>query len=100
VLGPAGELPALQQMAPALLGARIVIPQPADYAALGAARQAAWSLGAVMGTGSAEHPPRWQGAALQQIEPGEDDLPIGQAVRQQYASVRDQIHPGAFPGSG
>ncbi|WP_405730435.1 FGGY family carbohydrate kinase [Streptomyces sp. NBC_01537] len=98
LLGPAGELPAVQQMAPALLGARIVIPQPAEYAALGAARQAAWSLGAVTGTGtgSAEQPPQWQPAALGVIDPGGDDVAIGQAVRQQYTAVRDQTHPGAF----
>jgi xylulokinase len=96
LLGPAGELPAVQQMAPSLLAARIVIPQPAEYAALGAARQAAWSLGAVTGTGSAEQPPQWQGTALGVIDPGGDDVAIGQAVRQQYTAVRDQTHPGAF----
>ncbi|MCW2873865.1 FGGY family carbohydrate kinase [Actinacidiphila oryziradicis] len=104
LLGPAGELPAVRSMAPALLGARIVLPQPAEYAALGAARQAAWSLGAVYGSasrsgaGSAAEPPRWQPYGHELLEPGEDDAPIGQAVRQQYAAVRDQTHPGAFSG--
>jgi xylulokinase len=31
----------------------------------------------------------------QVLEPG-DDLPVGQAVRQQYGALREQTHPGAF----
>ncbi|RFU83305.1 sugar kinase [Streptomyces triticagri] len=95
LLGAAAELPAVQAAAPMLFGAQVVVPQPADYAALGAARQAAWALGVAQGTLSAQAPPAWQGAAAQIFEPGEE-LPVGQAVRQQYVSVREQTHPGAF----
>lgn len=56
LLGPAGDLPAVRSMAPALLGAQLVVPPPGEYAALGAARQAAWSLGVVNGTDSPEQP--------------------------------------------
>ncbi|GAA2512737.1 FGGY family carbohydrate kinase [Streptomyces thermolineatus] len=92
LLGQAAELPAVRTMAPVLLGAPVVLPQPADYTALGAARQAAWAL-----SGGAE-PPQWRSSAVQLLEPGEE-LAIGQAVRQQYAAIRDQTHPGAF-GTG
>ncbi|OIJ66258.1 sugar kinase [Streptomyces mangrovisoli] len=95
LLGAVAELPAVQAAAPALFGAQIVVPQPADYAALGAARQAAWALGASQGTLDPRTPPAWQGAAAQILDPG-DQLPVGQAVRQQYVSVREQTHPGAF----
>ncbi|MEV8588693.1 FGGY family carbohydrate kinase [Streptomyces sp. NPDC051180] len=95
LLGAAGALPAVQALAPALFGAQVVVPQPADYAALGAARQAAWALGAARGTLSPATPPAWQGAAAQVLEPGEE-LAAGQAVRQQYVATREQIHPGAF----
>ncbi|MFJ8075059.1 FGGY family carbohydrate kinase [Streptomyces sp. NPDC096176] len=95
LLGAAAELPAVQALAPAIFGAQVVVPQPADYAALGAARQAAWALGAAQGTLSPQAPPAWQGAAAQVLEPGEE-LAVGQAVRQQYGATRDQIHPGAF----
>lgn len=98
LLGPAGELPAVQAIAPALFGMPVVVPRPADYAALGAARQAAWALGAVFGSGSAEEPPPWQSAEYRLLEPG-DDLPVAQAVRQQYTAVRDETHPGAFPSA-
>ncbi|MFE1379001.1 FGGY family carbohydrate kinase [Streptomyces sp. NPDC058740] len=95
LLGAAAGLPAVQALAPALFGARVVVPQPADYAALGAARQAAWALGVSRGTLSPTAPPAWQGAATQVFEPGEE-LAVGQAVRQQYVATREQIHPGAF----
>ncbi|MFG2328488.1 FGGY-family carbohydrate kinase [Streptomyces sp. NPDC048604] len=95
LLGQAAELPAVQAIAPAVFGAQAVVPQPADYAALGAARQAAWALGVARGTLSPQTPPAWQGAVAQVLEPG-DELAVGQAVRQQYAATREQIHPGAF----
>jgi xylulokinase len=95
LLGAAAELPAVQASAPALFGAQVVVPQPADYAAIGAARQAAWALGVSRGTLDPRTPPAWQGAAAQVLEPGEE-LAAGQAVRQQYVAVREQTHPGAF----
>ncbi|WP_329458012.1 xylulokinase [Streptomyces sp. NBC_01497] len=99
LLGGAAELPAVQAIAPSVLGAQVVVPQPAEYAALGAARQAAWALGVAGGTLSPDTPPAWQGAATQVFEPG-DELPVGSAVRQQYRATREHIHPGAFDGSG
>ncbi|MFJ8659066.1 FGGY family carbohydrate kinase [Streptomyces sp. NPDC093795] len=95
LLGAAAALPAAQALAPALFGAQVVVPQPADYAALGAARQAAWALGVARGTLSPSTPPAWQGAVAQILEPGED-LSAGRAVRQQYVATREQIHPGSF----
>ncbi|MGR8010673.1 FGGY family carbohydrate kinase [Streptomyces hypolithicus] len=95
LLGAAAELPAVQAAAPSLFGTQVVVPQPADYAALGAARQAAWALGVSRGTLAPHSPPAWQGAAAQVLEPG-DELAVGRAVRQQYGATRDQIHPGAF----
>jgi xylulokinase len=96
LLGPAGELPAVQTLAPALLGAPVVIPPPADYAALGAARQAAWSMAALRASGPADGPPSWQTTGYRVVNPGEDDVPVGHSVRHQYTAVREQIHPGAF----
>lgn len=53
LLGGAARARAVQALAPALLGAEIVLPEPAEYVALGAARQAAWALS---GT---DAPPTW-----------------------------------------
>ncbi|GHH33635.1 FGGY family carbohydrate kinase [Streptomyces candidus] len=95
LLGAAAELPAVQAMAPMVFGTQVVVPQPAQYAAIGAARQAAWALGVAQGTLSAQAPPAWQGAVAQVLEPGEE-LAAGGAVRQQYAAARESVHPGAF----
>ncbi|MGP3926977.1 FGGY family carbohydrate kinase [Streptomyces sp. 8N616] len=108
LLGAAAELPAVQAMAPALFGAQVVFPQAADYAALGAARQAAWALGVAEGRLSPQQPPLWQGPSAQVFEPGSadptddpgDGLAVGQAVRQQFAAVREETHPGSFARSG
>jgi xylulokinase len=91
LLGPVADLPAVQAAAPALFGARVLVPEPADYTALGAARQAAWALS---GGGA---PPQWPAAAGRVLEPGGDEVrAVGKAVRQQYVAVREQTHPGAF----
>ncbi|WP_327291250.1 FGGY family carbohydrate kinase [Streptomyces sp. NBC_01198] len=119
LLGAAAELPAVQALAPALFGTLVVVPPPAEYAAIGAARQAAWSLGAVLGSQSQSEPPHWSrpgallldpadGAPAEGAEhgggPGGPDgtgnggggTAVGSAVRQQYTAVREQTHPGAF----
>jgi xylulokinase len=54
LLGGAARSRAVQALAPALLGAEVVLPEPAEYVALGAARQAAWALF------GADTPPTWQ----------------------------------------
>lgn len=95
LLGAAADLPAVQAAAPSLFGAQVVVPQPAEYAALGAARQAAWAFGVSRGGLDPHSPPAWPGATGQVFAPG-DELAAGQAVRQQYMAVREQIHPGAF----
>ena len=44
LIGGAARNPAIQQLAPAIIGADVLLPEPAEYVALGAARQAAWAL--------------------------------------------------------
>lgn len=90
LLGAAADLPAVQALAPGVFGVPVVVPRPADYTALGAARQAAWALSGGGGT-----PPQWPAAACQSFEPGEE-ASVGQAIRQQYVAVREEAHPGAF----
>ncbi|MGW7355006.1 FGGY family carbohydrate kinase [Streptomyces sp. NPDC054784] len=89
LLGAAADLPAVRAAAPGLFGAQVLVPQPADYAALGAARQAAWAL-----TGGGA-PPAWPAPECQVLDPGEEG-PVGAAVRQQFVTVREQAYPGAF----
>jgi xylulokinase len=95
LLGAAAELPAVQAIAPMLFGALVVVPPAAEYAALGAARQAAWSLGAVLGQQPQQEPPHWPQAAARLLDPG-DEAAVGSAVLQQFRAVRESTHPGAF----
>ena len=86
LLGAVGRLPAVRVIAPLVFDIPVVIPPPGDYAARGAARQAAWAL-----AGTAE-PPHWELPEVTVIEP-DPGQPFGKAVRQQYGAVRDQVHP-------
>lgn len=98
LLGAAAELPAVTAIAPGVFGAEVVLPAPADYPALGAARQAAWAEGVDTGALSPDDPPAWPAPAHsggRTVAPGEEGA-VGQAVRQQYGAVRDATHPGAF----
>lgn len=95
LLGAAAGLPAVQALAPAVLQAQVVVPASADYAALGAARQAAWALGVAEGRLGAEAPPVWETGPHETFE-ADEDLALGQAVRQQYAAVRESVYPGAL----
>lgn len=95
LLGPAAELPAVQALAPGLLAAELIVPAPADYAALGAARQAAWALGAAGGSLDEDTPPPWPPATGLDLHPAEDPQ-AASAARHQFRAVRDEHHPGAF----
>ncbi|MGW4895663.1 FGGY family carbohydrate kinase [Kitasatospora sp. NPDC004240] len=88
LLGAAGRLPAVQQIAPLLFGVPVVVPPPGDHAARGAARQAAWAL-----AGTPE-PPQWPLPESVTVTPDpEEDLPVGSAVRQQFRAAREKAHP-------
>jgi xylulokinase len=82
LIGGAAAAPAVQALAPAIFGAPVALPEPGEYVARGAARQAAWAL-----SGAAE-PPAWPIPA--------QDLPTAPpatAVRAAYAQVRDAAVP-------
>jgi xylulokinase len=78
LIGGGARLRALRELAPTVLGVPVRAPSPAEYVALGAARQAAWVL-----TGSAR-PPEWKPPPTAQY--AADPTP---AVRLRYAEVRD-----------
>jgi xylulokinase len=79
LIGGAARSPAVLALAPLVLDAPVVLPDPAEYVALGAARQAAWALS------GAEQPPTWPVPT--------SDLPTGQAIaglRDDYARLRER----------
>jgi len=78
LIGGGARSEAVRQIAPAVFGVPVEVPEAAEYVADGAARQAAWLL--VGG----EVPPDWRLATTRryeaELEPG---------VRERYAAVRD-----------
>jgi len=76
LIGGGAASAAVRTLAPALLGAPVMVPEPAEYVALGAARQAAWALAG--GT----DPPQWTiNAAVPAAEPDP-------GVRDVYGDIR------------
>ncbi|NJC72392.1 xylulokinase [Planosporangium thailandense] len=82
LIGGAARSRAVRAIAPTVLGAPVVVPEPGEYVALGAARQAAWAL-----AGAAE-PPHWD-ASREGTEVGESgDAEAGERIRGAYAAAR------------
>ncbi|WP_328996671.1 xylulokinase [Kribbella sp. NBC_01245] len=80
LLGGAARSRAVQALAPSLLGAPVVLPEPAEYVALGAARQAAWALS------GAEAPPTWD-VPVSKPEPSILSDTEAATIRSHYTSV-------------
>jgi xylulokinase len=81
LVGGGARSRAVQAIAPAVLGAAVAVPEPGEYVADGAARQAAWVL-----AGTPE-PPAWTQSTAAQVRLVEAEPTP--AVRAAYASVRD-----------
>ena len=62
LVGGAARSRAVRELAPVVLGLPVDVPEPAEYVALGAARQAAW-----VASGAADAPV-WQAAAVETYE--------------------------------
>ncbi|MCO1581057.1 xylulokinase [Crossiella sp. SN42] len=83
LVGGAARSAAVRAVAPGLFAAPVEAPDPAEYVALGAARQAAWAV-----SGSAE-PPSWTVRA----EPCPSaNLDAYAEVRAAYSAARGQVH--------
>ncbi|MGA8851355.1 MAG: xylulokinase [Aeromicrobium sp.] len=79
LIGGAAQNPAVQQIAPAVLGRPVTVPDPGEYVARGAARQAAWALS------GAFEPPAWPEVASTIFEAASTP-----DVRATYGHLRDQ----------
>jgi xylulokinase len=78
LVGGGARSRAVRELAPAILGAPVTVPAPAEYVADGAARQAAWTLA------GAPEPPRWPAAPAATFEA----VPLPE-IRQRYAQLRE-----------
>jgi xylulokinase len=89
LIGGGARSEAVRQLAPGIFGVDVDVPEPAEYVALGAARQAAWAL-----AGTAE-PPAWPRRPTRRYsgapQPG---------VLERFAALRDATRAWtAGPGS-
>jgi xylulokinase len=82
LVGGGARSTALRALAPAILGVPVVLPEPGEYVALGAARQAAWTL-----SGDPE-PPAWEVPATELPEAAP-----ATALREAYATVLAEADP-------
>ncbi len=85
VIGGAARAEAVGEVAAQIFGTPVTIPEPDEYVALGAARQAAWAL-----TGGPEPPP-WPRPVSRQI-PAPADAAAGAGVRRAYAQARSMLY--------
>lgn len=78
LIGGGAQSKAVQLIAPEIFGVDVVVPDPAEYVALGAARQAAWVLS------GKDQPPQWPvpGTEASSATANEDGL-------QRYARLRE-----------
>ncbi|MER6825163.1 xylulokinase [Streptosporangium sp. NPDC000563] len=76
LIGGGAKSEAVRRIAPAVFGRPVVVPEPGEYVADGAARQAAWLLGG-------DEPPAWEAGKVEHYEA--DPAP---EVRARYAEVR------------
>lgn len=84
LVGGGARSAAVRAVAPIVLGAPTVVPPAAEYVAIGAARQAAWTL-----AGTTE-PPAWTlGAPEAESAPATG---VGAGVRERYAEYRRAAH--------
>ncbi|RRO18874.1 xylulokinase [Saccharopolyspora rhizosphaerae] len=83
LIGGAARSEAVQGIAPSLFGVDVDVPDPAEYVALGAAKQAAWACS------GAATPPEWEVAGTRRAV-GDDTS--GRAVRAAYSRARNQVH--------
>ncbi|HEY2443056.1 MAG TPA: xylulokinase [Streptosporangiaceae bacterium] len=84
LIGGGARSAAIRAVAPGIFGTGVLVPEPAQYVALGAARQAAWAL-----AGGAK-PPSWPKPRAVSLRAE----PVPQ-VRERYAALRDATGPRA-----
>ena len=83
LIGGASESAAVREVAPMLFGADVEVPEPNEYVALGAAKQAAWAAS------GEQAPPEWSLRSQPHEAHRVDD---GREVLAAYRRAREQVH--------
>jgi len=85
LIGGAAQSPAVQEVATQVFGLPISIPEPGEYVADGAARQAAWVLASTHAGGPVSQP-SWSTQMSKTLPANAQPI-----IREQYAAVRDLV---------
>lgn len=86
LIGGAARSTAVQRIACSLFGLPLSVPEPAEYVAVGAARQAAWTLA------GGDAPPAWPLAGTAR-EPDDTTAAASRRTRERYRAVLDGATP-------
>ncbi|MGL5862849.1 MAG: FGGY-family carbohydrate kinase, partial [Phycicoccus sp.] len=89
LVGGAAASTAVQDVAADLFGVPVAVPKPAEYVAVGAARQAAWALA------GGEHPPAWEVGIDVVVDPTDD--PAAREAVERYRMTVAAAHPSSAP---
>lgn len=81
LVGGGAASDAVRRIAPAVFGHPVSVPDPGEYVARGAARQAAWVLS------GAPEPPAWEVPGISVFEATAGEIAVGREVRARYADV-------------
>jgi len=87
LIGGAAQSRAVRAIAPEIFGLPVNLPDPAENVALGAAKQAAWSLAAQT---DAKSKPRWERPEPLLLDP--PSRPAHDGVRAAYRALLDTVH--------
>ncbi|PXX58847.1 xylulokinase [Nocardia tenerifensis] len=90
LIGGAARSGLVAEIAAQIFGVPVTVPQPNEYVALGAARQAAWAL-----SGAAQ-PPDWPARTVAEI-PAPDSPALGGRIRARYQQVHGDLYGDAGP---
>lgn len=90
LIGGAARSRAVRAIAPEIFGLPVTLPDPAEYVALGAAKQAAWSLAAQTGRMSQ---PNWASSEPLVLDPTSG--PGHDAIRVAYRSLLNTVYGSA-----
>nr|WP_311197841.1 FGGY-family carbohydrate kinase [Ornithinimicrobium sp. INDO-MA30-4] len=86
LIGGASASQAVQQVAAQLFGLPVVVPEPGEYVALGAARQAAWALS------RSDAPPEWPISLVAELPPEPGVAAENAEIIHRYAEVLRLMH--------
>jgi xylulokinase len=86
LIGGAAASRVVAETAAQIFGVAVAVPEPREYVALGAARQAAWALART------PEPPAWEPPPTVDIQVPADT--IGREIRTRYRHIRHLVHGG------